>query len=112
MHSLSRILPLTVDSQGKMTAFEVGWASDLFENVDSRNVDLFMSTNLSVDGWFPVGRYLMPAGTNAHEFTVSSNDVALAYRPLYVDSFEQRSSASASISIPTATVLRIRMRCS
>ncbi|MBR3958139.1 MAG: hypothetical protein IKJ89_09845, partial [Kiritimatiellae bacterium] len=83
------VTDFAVDSQDKATAFGVGWASNLFENVDSRNVDLFMSTNLAVNGWFLLGRYLMPTGTNSYEFTVSSNDVALAYRPLYVDSFSR-----------------------
>lgn len=83
------VTDFAVDSQGKETAFGVGWASNLFENVDSRNVDLFMSTNLAVNGWFPLGRYLMPQGTNAYAFTISSNDVALAYRPIYVDSFSR-----------------------
>lgn len=81
------VTDFAVDSQGKETAFGLEWASNLFENVDSRNIDLFMSTNLAVDGWFPLGRYLMPQGTNSYAFTVSSNDVALAYRPIYVDSF-------------------------
>lgn len=83
------VTDFAVDSQDKATAFEVGWASNLFENVDSRNVDLFMSTNLSVNGWFLLGRYLMPTGTNSYEFTVFSNEVAFAYRPLYVDSFSR-----------------------
>lgn len=83
------VTDFAVDSQDKATAFGVGWASNLFENVDSRNVDLFMSTNLAVNGWFLLGRYLMPTGTNSYAFTVSSNDVALAYRPLYVDSFSR-----------------------
>ena len=75
--------------QDEATAFGVGWASNLFENVDSRNVDLFMSTNLAVNGWFLLGRYLMPTGTNSYEFTITSNDVALAYRPIFVDSFSR-----------------------
>ena len=83
------VTDFAVDSQDKATAFGVEWASNLFENVDSRNVDLFMSTNLAVNGWFLLGHYLMPTGTNSYEFTVSSNDVALAYRPLYVDSFSR-----------------------
>ena len=81
------VTDFVVDSHGKETAFELGWEGNIFENVDSRNVDLFMSTNLAVNGWFPLGRYLMPQGTNSYAFTVSSNDVALAYRPFYVDSF-------------------------
>ena len=83
------VTDFAVDSQEKEVAFEVGWADNLFENVDSRNVDLFMSTNLAENGWFWLGRYLMPQGTNSHAFTVSSNDVALACRPLYVDSFSR-----------------------
>ena len=83
------VTDFAVDSQDKATAFGVEWASNLFEDVDSRNVDLFMSTNLAVNGWFLLGHYLMPTGTNSYEFTVSSNDVALAYRPLYVDSFSR-----------------------
>ena len=83
------VTDFAVDSQDKATAFGVGWASNLFENVDSRNVDVFMSTNLAVNGWFLLGRYLMPTGTNAYEFTITSNNVALACRPLYVDSFSR-----------------------
>ena len=83
------VTDFAVDSQDKATAFEVGWASNLFENVDSRNVDVFMSTNLALNGWFLLGRYLMPTGTNSYEFTITSNDVALAYRPHYVDSFSR-----------------------
>ena len=83
------ITDFAVDSRYKATAFGVGWVSNLFENVDSRNVDLFMSTNLAVNGWFLLGRYLMPVGTNSYEFTVVSNDVALACRSLYVDSFSR-----------------------
>ncbi len=83
------ITDFVVDSQEKSTAFEVAWTSNLFENVDSRYVDLFMSTNLSVRDWFPVGCYLMPSGTNSYAFSVSSNEVMAAYRPLYVDSFSR-----------------------
>ena len=83
------VTDFAVDSQTKETAFEIGWASNLFENVDSRNIDLFMSTNLAMNGWLPLGRYMMPQGTNSYAFTVSSNDVAFAYRPFYVDSFSR-----------------------
>ena len=83
------VTDFAVDSQDKATAFGVEWASNLFEDVDSRNVDLFMSTNLAVNGWFLLGRYLMPTGTNAYEFTITSNNVALACRLLYVDSFSR-----------------------
>ena len=83
------VTDFAVDSQDKATVFGVGWASNLFENVDSRNVDLFVSTNLAVNGWFLLGRYLMPTGTNVYEFTITSNNVALACRPLYVDSFSR-----------------------
>lgn len=83
------VTDFAVDSQAKETAFEIGWASNLFENVDSRNIDLFMSTNLAMNGWLPLGRYMMPQGTNSYAFTVSSNDVAFAYRPFYVDSFSR-----------------------
>ena len=83
------VTDFAVDSQEKETAFGLEWTSNLFENVDSRNVDLFMSTNLTVNGWFPLGRYLMPQGTNSYAFTISSNDVAFAYRPIYVDSFSR-----------------------
>ena len=83
------VTDFAVDSQEKSVAFEVAWASNLFENVDSRYVDLFMSTNLSVRDWFPIGCYLMPPGTNSYAFTVSSNEVMAAYRPLYVDSFSR-----------------------
>lgn len=78
-----------VDSRERETAFGLQWASNLFDDVDSRNIDLFMSTNLAMDGWFPLGRYLMPQDTNSYAFTVSSNDVASAYRPIFVDSFDR-----------------------
>jgi len=81
------VTDFTVDSQEKAVAFEVTWASNLFENVDSGFVDLFMSTNLSVRNWFPIGCGLMPSGTNSYAFIVSSNEIVAAYRPLYVDSF-------------------------
>ena len=84
------VTDFAVDSWGKETAFGVGWSSNLLESVDSRNVDLFMSTNLAAGGWFPLGRYAMPQDTNSYSFTVSSNDIALAYRPAYVDSFGRR----------------------
>ena len=83
------VTDFAVDSQEKSVAFEVAWASNLFENVDSRYVDLFMSTNLSVRDWFPIGCCLMPPGTNSYAFTVSSNEVMAAYRPIYVDSFSR-----------------------
>ena len=83
------VTDFAVDSQEKTTAFEITWATNLFENVDSRNVDLFMSTNLSVRGWFPIGCYLMPSDTNSFAFAVTSNDVAAAYRSTYVDSFSR-----------------------
>lgn len=83
------VTDFAVDSRERVTAFGLQWASSLFENVDSRNVDLFMSTNLAVDGWFPLGRYLMPQGTNSYALTVSSNDVSPACRPIYVDSFSR-----------------------
>lgn len=76
-----------VDSRERSVAFGLAWAASLFAGVDSRSVDLFMSTNLAVDGWLPLGRWLLPTGTNSYAFTVSSNDVALAYRPIFADSF-------------------------
>ena len=83
------VTDFAVDSQGKETAFEVVWATNLFESVDSRNVDLFMSTNLSARGWLPIGCCLMPPDTNSYAFAVTSNDVAAAYRSTYVDSFSR-----------------------
>ena len=81
------VTDFAVDSQEKDIAFGLEWTSNLFENVDSRSVDLFMSTNLAVPGWFPLGRYLMPSDTNSCAFAVTSNDVVAACRPIYVDSF-------------------------
>ena len=83
------VTDFAVDSQGKETAFEVVWATNLFESVDSRNVDFFMSTNLSARGWLPIGCCLMPSDTNSYVFAVTSNDVAAAYRSTYVDSFSR-----------------------
>ena len=83
------VTDFAVDPQEKIAAFEVAWESNLFDSVDSRHVDLFMSTNLSVCGWFPVGCYLMPAYADSHAFTVASNDVMAAYRQIYVDSFSR-----------------------
>lgn len=83
------VMDFAIDPHGKTTAFEVAWATNLFESIDSRNIDLFMSTNLSVRGWFPLGCHLMPSDTNSCAFAVTSNDVAAAYRSTYVDSFSR-----------------------
>ncbi len=83
------VTDFAVDSQEKAVAFEIAWATNLFADVDSRNVDLFMSTNLSVPGWLPVGRCLMPSDTNSCAFAVTSNDVIAACRSMYVDSFSR-----------------------
>lgn len=46
------VTDFAVDSQEKAVAFEIAWATNLFADVDSRSVDLFMSTNLSVSAGF------------------------------------------------------------
>lgn len=83
------VTDFAVDSQGRTIAFGLTWAASLFDSIDSRSVDLFMSTNLAVDGWLPLGRWLLSQDTNSCAFAVTTNDILSAHRDTFVDSFER-----------------------
>ncbi len=58
-----KITAFAVDPQNRELAFEVAWASNLFDAADSRNLHLFSATNLNARRWAPLGAFAMPSGT-------------------------------------------------
>ncbi len=82
-----RITAFSIDPQNCELAFEVAWASNLFDAADSRNLHLFSATNLNARQWAPLGAFAMPLGTNACAFAVTSNEVDAAWRPRFLASF-------------------------
>lgn len=81
------VTDFAVDADEGAVVFELSWATNLFDSMGSWNVDLFMSTNLAVDGWLPLGRFFMPTYTNSCALAVTSNDVSSAHRDAFADSF-------------------------
>ena len=82
-----KITAFAIDPQNRELAFEVAWASNLFDAADSRNLHLFSATNLDARQWAPLGAFAMPSGTNACAFAVTSNGVDAAWRPWFLASF-------------------------
>ena len=82
-----RITAFAIDPQSRELAFEVAWASNLFDAADSRNLHLFSATNLNARRWVPLGAFAMPLGTNTCAFAVTSNEVDAAWRPWFLASF-------------------------
>ena len=58
-----KITAFAIDPQNRELAFEVAWASNLFDVADSRNLHLFSATNLNARQWAPLGAFAMPSGT-------------------------------------------------
>ena len=81
------ITEFEIDQTNRTAYFETRWATNLFDYTDSRNLYLFSSTNLQERQWMPIGLYAMPYGTNTYAFTVTSNNVDMAMRPWYLDTF-------------------------
>ena len=81
------ITSFSLDRESHSVSFTAAWTSNLFGYVDSRNVDLFSSTNLLERRWTSLGALAMPPGTNACAFVVTSNDVSAAARPQFLDAF-------------------------
>ena len=65
-----KIIAFAIDLQNRELAFEVAWASNLFDAADSRNLHLFSATNLNARQWAPLGAFAMPSGTNACAFVI------------------------------------------
>ena len=68
---LFRTTGFEVDSANKILEFSVAWDDDLFDYTLSRNIFLYVSTNLVLKRWSLFDVYPMPEGTNAHTFAVS-----------------------------------------
>ena len=81
------VASLGIDRANGVLSFEAEWATNLFDQTDSRALYLFQSTNLLERRWAPLGAYGMPSGTNAHAFAVSQSDVDPPMRPLFLDAF-------------------------
>lgn len=88
--STSNLLEITafeVSHTNETIAFEMAWATNLFEYTDSRGVYLFVSTNLQERTWFPMGLYTMPEGTNEYTFAISEYNVESSMRQWFRDTF-------------------------
>ena len=68
---LFRTTGFEVDSVNRSLGFEVAWDDDLFDYTLSRNIFLYVSTNLVLKRWSLFDVYPMPEGTNAHTLAVS-----------------------------------------
>ena len=64
------ITSFSIDCASCAVSFAAAWPSNLFDSVDSRNVDLFSSTNLLERRWTALGALAMPSDTNACAFVV------------------------------------------
>ena len=60
-----------VDSVRNELTFELAWPTNFFASANSRDVDLFMSTNLMERRWTPLGSWTMPSETNVCVLTLS-----------------------------------------
>ena len=69
--STLRTTGFEVDTANRSLGFEVAWDDDLFDYTLSRNIFLYVSTNLVLKRWSLFDVYPMPEGTNAHIFAVS-----------------------------------------
>jgi len=90
IEALSNALAITafdIDVPNREVAFELSWASNLFDYTDSRNLFLFSATDLQDRQWTPIGEFLMPSGTNVHAFAVTTNDVYQSELGWFLDSF-------------------------
>lgn len=85
--NLLEVAAFEISVMNEVVAFEMSWATNLFDYADSRGLYLFASTNLSDNVWFPMGLYLMPEGTNAHAFVVSVNNVESSMRQWFRETF-------------------------
>ena len=81
------ITEFEIDQTNRTAYFVTRWATNLFDYTDSRNLYLFSSTNLQERQWMPLGPFLMPLGTNSYGFAVTSNNVDVAMRPWFLDTF-------------------------
>ena len=79
------ITEFEIDQINRTAYFETRWATNLFEHTGSRNLYMFSSTNLLQRRWTPLCIIPMPAGTNAHAFAVTQNDVMPSMRHWFVD---------------------------
>ena len=85
--NLLEVTAFEISQTNAVVAFEMSWATNLFDYVDSRGLYLFVSTNLSDNVWFPMGQYMMPEGTNAYAFVISENSVESSMRQWFRDTF-------------------------
>lgn len=88
--STSNLLEITafeVSHTNETVAFEISWATNLFDYTDSRELYLFASTNLQERTWFPMGLYNMPEGTNGYAFVISESNVESSMRQWFRDTF-------------------------
>lgn len=85
--NLLEVTAFEISQTNAVVAFEMSWATNLFDYVDSRGLYLFVSTNLSDNIWFPMGQYMMPEGTNAYAFVISENSVESSMRQWFRDTF-------------------------
>lgn len=65
------ITSFTVSSPSNAVSFGLSWTTNYFAGLDSRYLDLFMSTNLLERRWFWLGEHLMPEGVTSNVVTAS-----------------------------------------
>lgn len=81
------IVDFGVDRGARKLSFEVMWEEDFFDEMDSRNLYLFSSTNLQNARWRPLGTFCMPSYTNGYAFVVQSDGIISTMRQDFIDSF-------------------------
>ena len=82
-----RITAFSINQTNQTAYFETRCATNLFDHTASRNLYLFLSTNLLERRWTPLCMIQMPANTNVHSFVVAQSDVMPSMRHWFLDSF-------------------------
>ncbi|MBR1837828.1 MAG: hypothetical protein IJ783_11155, partial [Kiritimatiellae bacterium] len=87
--NLLKVTDFAVDFSVPSVSFGLAWATNLFDFTASREVLLFLSTNLSERGWFHLGSIEMPAATNEHAFSVVPSALDESVRPVFTNAFSR-----------------------
>ncbi|MBQ9727663.1 MAG: hypothetical protein IJV65_09190, partial [Kiritimatiellae bacterium] len=78
-----------MDDSVPSVSFGLAWATNLFDFTASRDVLMFLSTNLAEREWFHLGSVAMPAATNEHAFSVVPSSLDESVRPVFTNAFSR-----------------------
>ncbi len=104
------IYDFEVSTEERAVAFEATWSENAFDELDSRYVDLFMSTNLLTRRWFWLNDFWMPTETNRQVFVVDEYDVAYDMRTVFTNSFGRQAFFTMSLRMRKGCRYRLSMR--